>query len=131
MILFNKIKPQEANSFEILKDIKQLALLKKNNKEASPILTGKINQHEKESIENLYELKIGLDEYMIKNAIDNDVANAMNDIYRELMIARVKSLEVPSITDYIIYHTFDGNKDKQKELLKLLEKFNLLPQKAA
>ena len=125
------LESKEADFFDMIKDMKQLAILKVNGKEASSALTDKMNRYEKENIESLYELRSNLDEYVSKNITEEGIANAMNQIYRELMISRVKSLNIPSITDYIIYHTFDGDRNKQKELISLLEELNLIPKKAA
>lgn len=125
------LESKEADFFDILKDIKQLAILKVNGKEASSALTDKMNRYEKESVESLYELRDNLDGYVSKNITDKNIADAMNQIYRELIVSRVKSLNVPSITDYIIYHTFDGDRNKQQELINLLEELNLVPRKAA
>lgn len=125
------LESKETDFFDMLKNIKQLAILRVNGKEASGALTDKMNRYEKESIESLYGLKNDLDGYISKNITEESIANAMNQIYRELMVSRVKSLNIPSITDYIIYHTFDGDKNKQQELINLLKELNLIPKKAA
>ncbi len=117
--------------FDALRNIRQLAMLRNNNKEASRTLASQIDQYEKKSIEFIYELGENLDGYITRENIDNTMADTMKQVYRELMISRVNSINVPSITDYVTLHTFNGDRNKQNKLLNLLAKFNLLPQKAA